>query len=366
MSEPLLDVGELKKTFALSDGGSVRAVDDVSFSLERGERFGLVGESGSGKSTIARILVGLTDASSGSVRFDGHELVRRSRRAWRQLRARIQMVFQDPYESLDPRMSVGAIVGEPLAIQRRGRPRERRLRTLELLEAVGLDPRHRNRYPHEFSGGQRQRIGIARALALEPELLVCDEPVSALDVSVQAQVLTLLDELCDRFSCTLVFIAHDLAVVRHVCTRVAVLYLGRIVEEAPRDALFDDPRHPYTRALLDAVPVPVPPSRALTNQLAGQLAGQGDPHASASEAVASRAPLVLGDPPDPSDPPGGCGFHPRCARMSESSRDCATHRPALTARKSCGSEPSPDPSPRRHACHLEPVITGETPDEAAG
>ncbi len=269
--------------------GAIHAVEDVSFDLERGAALGLVGESGSGKSTTARAIVGLTRPTSGSVKLGGIELTTLSERERGPFRRRIQMVFQDPTGSLDPRLTVGAIVAEPLAIQGVGTRRDRRARAASLLESVGLDASALERYPHEFSGGQRQRIGIARALALEPELLVLDEPVSALDVSVQASVVNLLAELRGRLGLSYLFIAHDLAVVRHVCERVAVMYLGRIVEEGPREELFARPRHPYTQALLSAVPVPDP------------------------RAELSRSRIVLaGDPPSPAKPPTGCAFHPRC------------------------------------------------------
>ena len=306
MTPPLLEVTELRKHF--TKGRRVtRAVDGVTFSIDRGESFGLVGESGCGKSTTARTIIGLERATSGAVRFDGVELTTLSPRRRRPFRRRIQMIFQDPYASLDPRQSAASIVGEPLAIHRIGKPRERHLRTLELFEAVGLDPRHAYRYPHEFSGGQRQRIGIARALALEPELLLCDEPVSALDVSIQAQIINLLAELRDRYSLALLFIAHDLAVVRHLCERIAVMYLGRIVESAPRATLIAHPRHPYTRALLSAVPEPDPDREATRSRI-----------------------LLDGDPASPDAPPPGCPFHPRCAHRTEVPDDrCRRERPEL-------------------------------------
>jgi oligopeptide transport system ATP-binding protein len=335
VSAALLEVRALVKHFPARKRGLlgragplVRAVEGVSFALERGESLGLVGESGCGKSTTARLVVGLERPTSGSIRFDGCELVGLSRRAWRPFRRRIQMVFQDPYSSLDPRQSAGAILEEPLAVQRLGKPRARRLRALGLLEAVGLNPRHAGRYPHEFSGGQRQRIAIARALALEPELVVCDEPVSALDVSIQAQIVNLLRDLQQRFALSYLFIAHDLAVVRALCPRVAVMYLGRIVEVGARAELFRAPRHPYTEALLSAVPVPDP------------------------EVEARRRRIVLaGEPPDPSDPPGGCAFHPRCPVRDPLGERCALERPELR------SSPSPSPSARDAgasavACHL--------------
>ena len=331
MSEPLLRVRSLRKEFPIGprrwfgEGRSLVAVNDVSFDLERGESLGLVGESGCGKSTTARAVIGLLPPTSGSVRFDGTELVGLSKRAWTDVHRRMQMIFQDPYASLDPRQTVGSIVGEPLVIHRMGKPRERKLRVLELLDAVGLDHRHLNRYPHEFSGGQRQRIGIARSLALEPELLICDEPVSALDVSIQAQVINLLKELQERMGLSYLFIAHDLAVVRHLCSRVAVMYLGEIVEEASRNELYDAPRHPYTQALLSAVPTPDP------------------------DREKQRKRIVLqGDVPNPIDPPTGCAFHPRCPHVKESSEDCATLRPELGERRLETGEK------RRFACHLAP------------
>ncbi len=290
--------------------GAIHAVEDVSLTLERGGALGLVGESGSGKSTIARAIVGLQRPTSGSVKFDGTELTTLTDRERRPFRRRVQMVFQDPTGSLDPRMTVGAIVAEPLAIQGVGTRRDRRARAASLLESVGLAASLAERYPHEFSGGQRQRIGIARALALEPELLVLDEPVSALDVSVQASVVNLLAELRARLGLAYLFIAHDLAVVRHVCERVAVMYLGRIVEEGPRESLFAEPRHPYTQALLSAVPVPDP----------------------IAERARSRI-VLAGDPPSPANPPSGCAFHPRCPRRAEVPEDrCRRELPILRSR----------------------------------
>jgi len=311
--------------FFAKSRGALHAVEDVSFTLERGQALGLVGESGSGKSTTARAIVGLTRPTSGSVKLDGVELSTLSDRERRPFRRRVQMVFQDPTGSLDPRLTIGAIVAEPLAIQGVGTRRERRTRAASLLESVGLDAAALERYPHEFSGGQRQRIGIARALALEPELLVLDEPVSALDVSVQASVVNLLQDLRDRLGLSYLFIAHDLAVVRHVCERVAVMYLGRIVEEATREELFANPRHPYTQALLSAVPVPDPVVER------------------------SRSRIVLaGDPPSPAHPPTGCAFHPRCpARHGVPDKSCASIVPGLLSRKPTGSTV---------ACHLEHPI----------
>ena len=324
MSAPLLEVRDLHKHFEVGQPGLfggqpqvLRAVDGVSFDLARGETLGLVGESGCGKSTCARTIVGLHPPTSGEVRFEGEEISALTARERAPFRRRIQMIFQDPYASLDPRQTVSSILTEPLRIHRLARPRQRRLRAMQLLDAVGLNPRHVHRFPHEFSGGQRQRIGIARALALEPDLIICDEPVSALDVSIQAQIVNLLGELQERFDLAYLFIAHDLAVVRHICDRVAVMYLGKVVEIAERDALFDDPRHPYTRALLSAVPHPDPRTER------------------------TRERIVLeGDVPSPLAPPSGCRFHPRCVERSGVPGDrCAAEEPALGGRSACHLEP---------------------------
>ncbi|MDA8592424.1 ATP-binding cassette domain-containing protein [Planctomycetota bacterium] len=324
MSAPLLEVRDLHKHFEVGSPGLfggqqeiLRAVDGVSFELGRGETLGLVGESGCGKSTCARTLVGLYPPTSGQVLYEGEEISSLSHRDRAPFRRKIQMIFQDPYASLDPRQTVSSILTEPLRIHRLARPRQRRLRAMQLLDAVGLNPRHIHRFPHEFSGGQRQRIGIARALALEPDLIICDEPVSALDVSIQAQVVNLLGELQERFNLAYLFIAHDLAVVRHICDRVAVMYLGKVVEIAERDALFDDPRHPYTRALLSAVPHPDP------------------------RIERGRERIVLeGDVPSPLDPPTGCRFHPRCVERGKVTGDqCATVEPMLGSRSACHLEP---------------------------
>jgi len=328
VSESLLSVRELKKHFPTGRrsflGRShdvLRAVDGVSFDLERGQCLGLVGESGCGKTTVARTIMGLEKASGGSVTLDGHELTSLGRRGWLPYRTRVQMIFQDPYASLDPRQTVASILTEPLAIHGRGKPKQRKLRAMALLDVVGLNPRHINRYPHEFSGGQRQRIGIARALALEPEVLVCDEPVSALDVSIQAQIINLLVELKERFSLAYLFIAHDLAVVRHISDTVAVMYLGRVVEMAPCDTLFEAPQHPYTRALLSAVPL-------------------ADPLAERQR----RRILLEGDVPSPLHPPPGCAFQGRCPdRDAVPAGRCVSEAPLLLA---CGSS--------LVACHLDP------------
>jgi len=321
VSAPLLEVSDLHKHFPVGRS-MLHAVDGVSFDLHRGETLGLVGESGCGKSTVARTVVGLHPATSGSVRFEGTELVGMTRRQMRPFRRRIQMIFQDPYASLDPRQTVASILAEPLTVHRLGKPRTRRLRAMQLLDAVGLNPRHVNRYPHEFSGGQRQRIGIARALALEPDLIICDEPVSALDVSIQAQIVNLLEELQERFDLAYLFIAHDLAVVRHICKRIAVMYLGRIVEVAPRDELFASPQHPYTRALLSAIPHPDPELERTRERI-----------------------LLEGDVPSPIDPPTGCTFHPRCPERAQVPEErCSREAPELVVLQ----------DGRRRACHLEP------------
>jgi ABC-type oligopeptide transport system ATPase subunit len=260
---PLLEVRKLVKEFGRKGGflrpaTKVRAVDDVSFSIDEGETFGLVGESGSGKTTTGRCILRLVEPTAGEVWFKGENVLAFSRTRMRQARRQMQIVFQDPYSSLNPRMRVGSIVEEPLVIHRIGSRPERRARVAELFELVGLDPSQLSRYPHQFSGGQRQRIGLARALALNPSLVIADEPVSALDVSVQAQVINLLMELQQNLKLTYLFIAHDLRLVRHVCSRIAVMYLGRIVEMGPTERIFDAPAHPYTRALLSAIPVPDP------------------------------------------------------------------------------------------------------------
>jgi oligopeptide/dipeptide ABC transporter ATP-binding protein len=288
MADPLLDVKGLTRHFALRGSRRVvRAVDGIGFSIAAGETLGLVGESGSGKTTTGRLVVRLIEPTAGVIRFDGQDLLSLGPAALRQVRRRCQFIFQDPYGSLNPRMAVGEIIAEPLEIAGGTSPDQRRRRVAELLELVGLAPAHARRYPHEFSGGQRQRIGIARAIALEPDLLIADEPVSALDVSVQAQVLNLLEELQHRLGLTYLVIAHDLAVVRHISDVVGVMYLGSMVEQAPADALYEQPLHPYTRALMRAVPVPDP-------------------------ARPRERTVLSGDLPSPIDPPAGCRFHTRC------------------------------------------------------
>ena len=292
--EPLLEVEHLTKRFPIQRGllqrtvGHVHAVEDISFTLGRGETLGLVGESGCGKSTTARLVLKLIEATSGTIRFDGEDISGFSRRQMRPLRREMQIVFQDPYSSLNPRQTIGSIIGAPFSIHKTEGSKKRRVQ--ELMDRVGLNPEHYNRYPHEFSGGQRQRIGVARALALSPKLIICDEPVSALDVSIQAQILNLLQGLQRDFDLTYLFISHDLGVVRHISDRIAVMYLGRIVELAPADLLYENPKHPYTAALLSAVP---------KGRLDGKQAGR----------------IVLeGDVPSPVDPPPGCHFHPRCPK----------------------------------------------------
>jgi oligopeptide/dipeptide ABC transporter ATP-binding protein len=325
VAEPLLEVRDLVKHFPLTRGvvvkkrvGTIRAVDGVSFSLGHAETLGLVGESGCGKSTVASLLLGLQPATGGQAFFEGEDIFGMTRSRLRELRREIQIVLQDPYSSLNPRMTVGDIVGEPFAVHGAVVPRrDRRGRVQELLEVVGLDPDHVSRYPHQFSGGQRQRIGIARALALNPKLLVCDEPVSALDVSVQAQVVNLLGRLQREFGLSYLFIAHDLAVVRHIADRVAVMYLGRIVETGPAEELYAHPAHPYTQALLSAVPVPDP------------------------DAVGVRI-VLEGDVPSPADPPSGCRFRTRCWKARDL---CAEEDPELRPRAAA----HPD------ACHFSEV-----------
>jgi len=283
----------------------VHAVDGVSLEVRRGETVGVVGESGCGKSTLGRLLVRLHEPTSGTVMFDGTDISKLSRRELRPFRREMQMIFQDPYASLNPRKRVVQIVGDPLHIHGAGSTSEIRRRVQDLLEVVGLSPQHINRFPHEFSGGQRQRIGVARALALSPQLIVADEPVSALDVSIQAQVVNLLDDLQDEFNLTYVFIAHDLGVIRHVSDRIAVMYLGLVVELSPADPLYEQPIHPYTEALISAIP-----------------AIETD-----DEAGAPRERIVLeGEVPSPIDPPAGCRFHPRCAYATEI---CTVERPPL-------------------------------------
>jgi oligopeptide/dipeptide ABC transporter ATP-binding protein len=327
----LLEVRDLKKHFPIRTGvfkrttGHVYAVDGVSFDVEKGETMGLVGESGGGKSTVGRTILRLTEATGGDVTFEGIDVMRAARNEMITLRKNMQIVFQDPYASLNPRMRIRDIVGEGLKIHSVGTEAERKKRVAELMDTVGLNAEHAERYPHEFSGGQRQRIGIARALALNPKLIVLDEPVSALDVSIRAQVLNLLEDLQDEFELTYLFVSHDLSVVKHISDRVAVMYLGKIVEISDSAVLYDMPQHPYTEALLSAVPIP-------------------DPHTERSR----RRIVLEGDVPSPANPPSGCVFHPRCPRAQEV---CTTAMPRLAS--------SDDAGPRHQvACYFPARFPG--------
>jgi oligopeptide transport system ATP-binding protein len=292
----LVEVRNLKKYFPITRGmfvqrevGAVRAVDGLSFDIRDGETLGLVGESGCGKSTTGRTILQLHKATEGKVKFEGKELTELSGDALRLARRDFQMIFQDPYASLNPRFTVESIIAEPLEVHNIGNGKERHIRVKELMELVGLNPSMNNRYPHEFSGGQRQRIGVARALALNPKFIVADEPISALDVSIQAQVVNLLEELQDKLGLTYLFIAHDLSMVRHIADRTAVMYLGKIVELAEKDELYNNPLHPYTQALLSAVPIPDPKKERKRQRI-----------------------ILTGDVPSPANPPTGCNFNPRC------------------------------------------------------
>jgi len=295
-SQPLIKVENLTKHFPITRGvliqrevGAVQAVDKVSFDIRKGETLGLVGESGCGKSTTGRTILQLYRPTSGEVFYNDTNLVELKGEGLRRMRRNMQMIFQDPYASLNPRLTIANIISEPLEVHNIGNSKERRARVEELLKLVGLSPHFINRYPHEFSGGQRQRIGVARALALQPEFIVCDEPISALDVSIQAQVVNLLEELQQTFGLTYLFIAHDLSMVRHISDRTAVMYLGKVVELASRDELYSHPLHPYTQALLSAVPIPDPAKEARRQRI-----------------------ILEGDVPSPVNPPSGCRFHPRC------------------------------------------------------
>ncbi len=344
---PLLEVKDLVTWFPVRKGlfsrvrAHVKAVDGVSFAIRPGRTLGLVGESGSGKTTVGRTLLRLIPATDGEVTFDGRDVLTMGRSELRQLRRRMQIIFQDPFSSLNPRMTIGEIIGEPMIVHRLANRSQRKQRVAELLERVGLSPEYVNRYPHEFSGGQRQRIGIARALSVNPDFIVCDEPVSALDVSIQGQVLNLLNDIQDEMGLAYLFIAHNLAVVEHFADDVAVMYLGRIVEIAGRDAIYSRPTHPYTEALLSAVPQPDPTFRADRIHLAGEV-------------------------PSPIHPPSGCPFHPRCPLTRQCAAEaaggdtveiqsqgqavrvigrCTTETPSLT--------PLADDPTHRHACLLK-------------
>jgi len=324
VAEPILEVTDLVKHFPVRVGvlfkrtiGHVKAVDGVSFTLNKGETLGVVGESGCGKSTLAQVLMRLEPPTSGGAKFEGRDMFAMRGSELRKLRRDIQIVLQDPYTSLNPRMTVGDIVGEPFEIHTDVAPKgSRRRKVQDLLDTVGLNPEHIHRYPHQFSGGQRQRIGIARALALRPKVIVCDEPVSALDVSIQAQVMNLLGELQSDLGLSYVFIAHDLSVVRHLSDRVAVMYLGKIVETGTEDQIYERPTHPYTQALLSAVPVPDPTQRGRRDVI-----------------------RLTGDVPSPINPPSGCHFRTRCWKAQDI---CATEEPELVVRT--GDHPS--------ACHF--------------
>ncbi|AIS00342.1 ABC transporter ATP-binding protein [Streptomyces glaucescens] len=332
MAEPILEVRGLVKHYPLTRGvlfkkqvGAVKAVDGVDFTLDRGETLGIVGESGCGKSTVAKMLVGLERPTSGAIRYKGEDVTRLSGRALRAVRRNIQMVFQDPYTSLNPRMTVGDIIGEPFDIHPEAAPKgDRRRKVRELLDVVGLNPEYVNRYPHQFSGGQRQRIGIARGLALRPEIIVADEPVSALDVSVQAQVVNLMERLQNEFDLSYVFIAHDLSIVRHISDRVGVMYLGRIVETGRDAEIYDHPTHPYTQALLSAVPVPDPEAREHRERI-----------------------ILHGDVPSPTNIPSGCRFRTRCWKARER---CALEVPALAVPEAFRRATGPAAHPS--ACHF--------------
>ncbi|MEV2231413.1 dipeptide ABC transporter ATP-binding protein [Streptomyces phaeochromogenes] len=348
MAEPILQVRGLVKHYPLTQGivfrkqiGAVKAVDGVDFELAAGETLGIVGESGCGKSTVAKMLVNLEKPTAGEIAYKGEDVTRLSGRALKAVRRNIQMVFQDPYTSLNPRMTVGDIIGEPYEIHPEVAPKgDRRRKVQDLLDVVGLNPEYINRYPHQFSGGQRQRIGIARGLALRPEIIVADEPVSALDVSVQAQVINLMDRLQTEFDLSYVFIAHDLSIVRHISDRVGVMYLGRIVEIGRDAEIYDHPTHPYTQALLSAVPVPDPEAREHRERI-----------------------ILFGDVPSPANIPSGCRFRTRCWKAKER---CALEVPLLAVPAEFRYE-SAGPAAHDSACHFaeekQVVPPEEPPDE---
>ncbi|MCP2307398.1 ABC transporter ATP-binding protein [Kitasatospora paracochleata] len=332
MAEPILEVKDLVKHYPLHQGilfkkqvGAVKAVDGISFALHKGETLGIVGESGCGKSTLAKVLMNLERATAGQVLYKGEDISRLSGAALKAVRRNIQMVFQDPYTSLNPRMTVGDIIGEPYEIHPEVAPKgDRRKAVQDLLDVVGLNPEYINRYPHQFSGGQRQRIGIARGLALKPEVIICDEPVSALDVSVQAQVINLLDQLQKDFELSYMFIAHDLSIVRHISDRVGVMYLGKMVEIGSDEEIYEHATHPYTQALLSAVPVPDPTGREGRERI-----------------------ILSGDIPSPANPPSGCRFRTRCWKAEER---CSTELPLLAV-----PELLSGPAKHESACHFAAV-----------
>ncbi|MER8188601.1 dipeptide ABC transporter ATP-binding protein [Kitasatospora sp. NPDC094015] len=337
MAEPILEVRDLVKHYPLHQGilfkkqvGAVKAVDGISFSLRKGETLGIVGESGCGKSTLAKVLMNLERATAGQVLFKGEDISRLSGAALKAVRRNIQMVFQDPYTSLNPRMTVGDIIGEPYEIHPEVAPKgDRRKAVQDLLDVVGLNPEYINRYPHQFSGGQRQRIGIARGLALKPEVIICDEPVSALDVSVQAQVINLLEQLQKDFELSYMFIAHDLSIVRHISDRVGVMYLGKMVEIGTDEQIYEHATHPYTQALLSAVPVPDPTGRENRDRI-----------------------VLSGDIPSPANPPSGCRFRTRCWKAEER---CATEVPLLAVPQVLSG-----PAAHDSACHFAEVREAAT------
>ncbi|WP_329122352.1 ABC transporter ATP-binding protein [Streptomyces sp. NBC_01465] len=347
MPEAILEVRDLVKHYPLTQGilfkkqvGAVKAVDGISFDLAAGETLGIVGESGCGKSTVAKMLVNLERPTAGQIKYKGEDITTMSGRALKAVRRNIQMVFQDPYTSLNPRMTVGDIIGEPYEIHPEVAPKgDRRKKVQDLLDVVGLNPEYINRYPHQFSGGQRQRIGIARGLALQPEIIVADEPVSALDVSVQAQVVNLLDKLQTEFNLSYVFIAHDLSIVRHISDRVGVMYLGRMAEIGTDEQIYDHPTHPYTQALLSAVPVPDPEARERRDRI-----------------------ILAGDVPSPANPPSGCRFRTRCWKAQER---CTLEVPELAVPAVFRLKDGP--AQHDSACHFaeERVVVPPPPDSSA-